>query len=640
MSGAARRVLRYAPTRRLWPAGIALAACVPFLPSLHGQFLYWDDLTNFLMNEGYRGLGWPQLRYMFTTTLLGHWIPLTWLTLGVNYALGGMNPWGYHLGNLLLHAANAVCFYFVARRLLASASRETSPSVVESGPACAGAAFAALIFAVHPLRVESVAWITERRDVLSGLFFLLSILFYLRAAEGGGPIGGRWRTASLLAFAAAFLSKSIVMTLPGVLLLLDLYPLRRMRLGWRALLLEKSPYAAVTAIGAAVTILALRIGASPSAWSQLEGSARIGIVAYALWFFPSRWIWPVGLSPLYELPSRVDLWQGRFLGPLLALVAVTACLVLLRRRAPWALAAWVYSALVLLPVSGIVPAGFQLAHDRYSYLSGLGFALMAGGALWALLRAAAAGRLGPPTAALALAIAGLLVLGLGTASWAQTRIWRDSDSLWERAVALDADCVVCANNLAAAIVRRPELSPAMIDRAEALVRHAIELRADHFTSYDTLGVILTHRGLTAQAEEAFRQALRLAPNQVGPAANLGALLARQGRYAEALPLLRKAMATQPAFAGLQRNLGYALRNHGIELARQGRLDEAVPLLTEASQILTQDPDTHRNLGQALVERGRGAEAVPVLERALTLDGGSEATRFLLAQARLQAAPAR
>ncbi len=603
-------------TRRLWPAGIALAACVPFLPSLQGQFLYWDDVTNFLMNEGYRGLGWPHLRYMFTTTLLGHWIPLTWLTLGVNYALGGMNPWGYHLGNLLLHAANAVCFYFVARRLLASASRETSPRIVESGPACAGAAFAALIFAVHPLRVESVAWITERRDVLSGLFFLLSILFYLRAAEGGGLIGGRWRTASLLAFAAAFLSKSIVMTLPGVLLLLDLYPLRRTHLGWRALLVEKWPYAAITAVGAAVTILALRVGASPSAWSQSGAGARVGIVSYAFWFFPSR------------------------LGPLLALVAVTACLVLLRRRAPWALAAWVYSAFVLLPVSGIVPAGFQLAHDRYSYLSGLGFALMAGGALWALLRAAAAGRLGPPTAALALAIAGLLVLSLGAASWAQTRIWRDSDSLWERAVALDADCVVCSNNLAAAIVRRRELSPAMIDRAEALVRHAIELRADHFTSYDTLGVILTHRGLTGQAEEAFRQALRLAPNQVGPAANLGALLARQGRYAEALPLLRKAVATQPAFAGLQRNLSYALRNHGIELARQGRLDEAVPLLTEASQILTQDPDTHRNLGQALVERGRGAEAVPVLERALALDGGSEATRFLLTQARLQAAPAR
>src|SRR3984893_9728570 len=385
MSGEARRVLRC--TRLLWPAGIALAAGLPFLPSLQGQFLYWDDVTNFLMNDGYRGLGWPQLRYMFTTTLLGHWIPLTWLTLGINYTLGGMNPWGYHLGNLLLHSANAVCLYFIARRLLASAAGKTPARVIESMPARAGAAFAALIFAVHPLRVESVAWITERRDVLSGHFFLLSILFYLRATDGGGSINGHWRTASLLAFAAAFLSKSIVMTLPGVLLLLDVYPLRRLRLGWRALLLEKWPYAAITLVGPVVAMLALRIGASASAWSQTGIGARVGVVAYAFWFYPSRWVWPLGLSPLYELPLRVDLSQARFLGPLLALVAVTACIVLLRRRAPWALAAWVYSSLVLLPVSGIVHAGFQLAHDRYSYLSGLGFAVVAGGALRALLRA-------------------------------------------------------------------------------------------------------------------------------------------------------------------------------------------------------------------------------------------------------------
>jgi len=620
-------------SRLLWPAGIALAAFLPFLPSLYGQFLYWDDVTNFLMNEGYRGLGWPQLRYMMTTTLLGHWIPLTWLSLAINYALGGMNPWGYHLGNLLLHSANAVCLYFIAQRLLARAVDDTRARVIETWPVRVGSAFAALVFAVHPLRVESVAWITERRDVLSGLFFLLSILFYLRATDGGG---GRWRAASLLAFAAAFLSKSIVMTLPAVLLLLDVYPLRRLRLGWRALLLEKWPYAVITGAGAVAAMLALQIGASASAWGQTGLGARVGIVAYAFWFYPSRWLWPAGLSPLYELPPRVDLSQGRFLGPLLALLGVTVCLVLLRRRAPWALAAWLYSALVLLPVSGIVHAGFQLAHDRYSYLSGLGFAVIAGGALSTLLRAAQAGRLGRLPAALALAVAPLAVLGLGTASWVQTRIWRDSDSLWERAVALDPDCVVCANNLAAALLRRRD-SSGMIHRAEALVRHAIELRADHFTSYDTLGVILTNRDRTAEAEEAFRHALSLAPNKAGPAANLGALLARQGRYLEALPWLRKAAAAQPALPGLRSNLGYALRNHGIELARQGRLDEAVALLTDASQILTEDPDTHRNLGQALLELGRGAEAVHVLERALAVDGGSEVTRFLLSQARLQTA---
>src|SRR5205807_187055 len=235
-----------------------------FLPALQNQFVSWDDAENFLDNPHYRGLGWSQLHWMWTTHQ-GHYIPLTWMTLGLDYLLWGMNPVGYHLTSLLLHAANAVVFFFLVRRLLTLAL----PSPSERGHALAvSAAFAALVFAVHPLRVESVAWITERRDVLSGLFFLLSIFFYLRATDDGGFIRGRWRTASLLAFAGAFLSKSIVMTLPGVLLLLDVYPLRRLRLGWRALLLEKWPYAAITAAGAVVAMLALRIGASASAWSQ------------------------------------------------------------------------------------------------------------------------------------------------------------------------------------------------------------------------------------------------------------------------------------------------------------------------------------------------------------------------------------
>src|SRR5213595_2411533 len=174
---------------------------------------------------------------------MGHYIPLTWLTFGLDYVLWGMTPLGYHLTSLIIFAANAAVLYLVALHLLAKAA------ALAGVPLRVAAVAATLFFALHPLRAESVAWITERRDVLSGLFFLLSILFYLRATDGGGFIRGRWRTASLLAFAGAFLSKSIVMTLPGVLLLLDVYPLRRLRLGWRALLLEKWPYAAITAAG-------------------------------------------------------------------------------------------------------------------------------------------------------------------------------------------------------------------------------------------------------------------------------------------------------------------------------------------------------------------------------------------------------
>ena len=172
--------------------GIVILTVVAFLPSLDGQFLNWDDEKNLVTNEGYRGLGWSNLRWMFTTTLMGHWIPLTWLTLAVNYVVGGMAPWGYHAGNLVLHAANAVVFYAIARRLLA-AGAGMDPTQDPSGSSSVvgwGAATAAAVFAVHPLRVESVAWVTERRDVLSGLFFLAFERTVAGKADGGGQC--RW----------------------------------------------------------------------------------------------------------------------------------------------------------------------------------------------------------------------------------------------------------------------------------------------------------------------------------------------------------------------------------------------------------------------------------------------------------------
>src|SRR6059058_1354082 len=219
-----------APGWVLWlvPVLIALVTVAAFLPALQNQFVSWDDAENFLDNPHYRGLGWSQLHWMWTTHL-GHYIPLTWMTLGLDYLLWGMNPVGYHLTSLLLHAANAVVFFFVVRRLLARAL----PSPSEHGYALAvSSGVAALVFAIHPLRVESVAWATERRDVLSGLFYLLTILMYLRAREREER-GRGWYWLSVAAFVGALLSKSMVVNLPVVLLILDVYPLRRLGGGRR-----------------------------------------------------------------------------------------------------------------------------------------------------------------------------------------------------------------------------------------------------------------------------------------------------------------------------------------------------------------------------------------------------------------------
>src|SRR5436190_5905932 len=244
--------------RWLAPLLVVLFTLAAFLPTLQNQFVNWDDHENFLENPHYRGLGWTHLRWMWTTHL-GHYIPLTWMTLGLDYLLWGMNPVGYHLMSLLLHAANAVVFFFVVRRILTRAL----PSLSERGHALAvSAGVAALVFAIHPLRVESVVWVTERRDVLSGLFYLVTILVYLRACEGEAR-GRRWYSLAVATFVLALLSKSMVVNLPIVLLILDVYPLRRLggAISWwsepaRRVYVEKIPFVLLAAAASAIAVMA------------------------------------------------------------------------------------------------------------------------------------------------------------------------------------------------------------------------------------------------------------------------------------------------------------------------------------------------------------------------------------------------
>src|SRR5881296_3101655 len=302
--------------RWLAPLLVALLTLTAFLPTLQNQFVAWDDDKNFLKNPHYRGLGWSHLRWMWTTFNLGHYIPLTWMTLGLDYVLWGMNPVGYHLTSLLLHAANAVVFFFIARRLLTLAL----PSPSERGHALAVAAgFAALVFAIHPLRVESVAWVTERRDVLSGLFYLSAIVIYLWACEGGAR-GRGWYWLSVAAFVFALLSKSMVVNLPVVLLILDAYPLQRLggSLGWwsepaRRIYVEKIPFVLLAAAASAIAVMAQSSVHAAISLAQLSVAGRLAISTYGLSFYLWKMVAPVNLSPLYELPSTVNPWAPPFI---------------------------------------------------------------------------------------------------------------------------------------------------------------------------------------------------------------------------------------------------------------------------------------------------------------------------------------
>ncbi len=585
--------------RWLAPLLVALFTLAAFLPALQNQFVNWDDKDNFLDNPHYRGLGWTHLRWMWTTHL-GHYIPLTWMTLGLDYLLWGMNPVGYHLTNLLLHAANAVVFFFVVRRLLARAL----PSPSEHGYALAvSSGVAALVFAIHPLRVESVAWVTERRDVLSGLFYLVAILLYLRACERGAR-GRGWYWLSVAVFGCALLSKSMVVNLPVVLLILDVYPLRRLggAVGWwsepaRRVYVEKIPFVLLAAAASAVALMAQLSHNTMVSVVQLSALGRLALSVYGLSFYLWKTVAPVNLSPLYELPPTVNPWAPPFLLSYGLVVAITALVLALRRPLPGLLAAWVAYVVVLLPVLGIFQSGPQIAADRYTYLASLGWAILVSAGVLSHWRR---------RPFLFTGLAACVLFGLGILTWNQVQVWRDSEKLWTHALATYPKSSIAENNLGNVRADQSKLAEAIEH-----YRQALDINPEHASAHYNLGNVLAQQGKLAEASEHHRQALRLKPDYADAHNNLGNVLAQQGMLAEASEQYQRALQIRPDDADAHNNLGNAL-------AQQGKLSEAVDHYRQALKIKPDFAKAASNLGSALAQQGKLSEAVEHYRRALKI----------------------
>ncbi len=598
----------------LIPSVIALLTFTAFLPALHNEFVNWDDPRNFLDNPHYRGLGWTHLRWMWTTHL-GHYIPLTWMTLGLDYLLWGLNPLGYHLTSLLLHAANGVVFFFVARRILIRAL----PSLSEHGHALAvSAGFAALVFAIHPLRVESVAWVTERRDVLSGLFYLSAILVYLRVCEREERGRGQyWAAAGL--FACALLSKSMAVNLPVVLLILDVYPLRRLGggKGWwsepaRRVYVEKIPFVLLAAAASAIAVMAQSSIHAALSLTQLSVPGRLAVSAYGLSFYLWKMVVPVNLSPLYELPPTVNPWAMPFLLSYGVVLALTAIVLVLRRRVPGLPEAWVAYVAVLVPVLGIVQSGPQIAADRYTYLAGLGWAILAGAGLlsyWQAWRF--------PLTGLAVCV----LVGLGVLTWNQVHVWHDSEKLWSHAAAIDPRSPIGQYNFGLTLAGQGKL-------AEALEHYqtAVRIKPDYADAQNNAGAVLAQQGKLAEAVEQYEGVLKIKPDYADAHNNVGAALARQGKLAEAIERYERAVQIKPDHA-------HAHYNWGVALARQGRLAEALEHYQTALRIKPDHADAHNNLGAALAQQGKQAEAIEHYEKALKIKPDHADAQSNLANAR-------
>ena len=529
---------------------------------------------------------------MWTTFHLGHYVPLSWMTLGLDYVVWGMNPLGYHLTSVIFHAANAALVFILAKRLF----RTAAPEPTIRGSIAAAAMFAALLFAVHPLRVESVVWVTERRDVLSLFFCLLSVLAYFRSCDGPRRAGWYWTAVAL--FVAGLLSKATVMTLPAVLFLLNFYPLKR--LGWtngwwtasaRRIYLELVPFGAAAAASMALSIIALK------PLEQLSPAGKLAASAYSLSFYIWKSIAPVSLSPLYEMPQRVDPANAVFVLCYAVAVVLSVGAWLARRRWPGPATGWFIFVIISLPMLGIVQNGPQIAADRYTYHAAPALALLGGGGLFLVAAIPAVLQRG---------LASVVVVVLAALTWNQSGVWRDSETLWSHALAIDPRSGVAHSAFASVLFQQDRLDEAVVHS-----RRAVELAPNYAQARNDLGVAFARQGRFAEAVEEYKRALALDPRYDEAQNNWGVVAVQQGDLADAIAHYRQAIALNPDYADAHVNWGNAL-------VRLGLPNEAISHYSDAVRIRPDHAAAQLNWGVALARQGKFAEAIEHFREALAV----------------------
>jgi Tfp pilus assembly protein PilF len=642
--------------RLVLPVVVAVGAFLPFLPALEAGFVNWDDDKVILGNVHIRGLTSANVDWMFTETKMGHYHPLTWLSYAVDFAISqarypelgeaaqaryntGFDPRIVHFNNMLIHAACAVMVYFFALLLL----RVVLPRRTEGRDVGApvAAAIAALLFAVHPLRVESVAWVTERRDVLSGVFFVGCLACYLRYAVERQRMGVKigWYAAAVVALLLSLFSKAWGITVPAVLAVMDVYPLRRIggRSGWFS---EKAVKAYLDKIPFAILAIIFAVQAKAAQGSQLDTlkslkewgiGDRIAQAIYGLFFYSYKTVVPTNLTPLVPLPVHNNPWAARYVVAGAVVLVIAVAVVLLWKRWPAGLALAVCYVAVLSPVLGVAQSGPQLVADKYSYLGCLVWPVLAGGALlwlWRRRREAGWARVAAPAAG---GVAVVVCVVLAVMTWGQTRVWHDSWALWNHAVKVDPQCVLCRtnlgmlereaghvdeairqyqaayeidpsdpvllNNLAVALRQDPK----RLDQAIEILRKAVRLSPKFADLHYSLAKALEESGAVDEAEEEFLQAIRWKSGVPKFHRGLGELYYSQRRYGDAAKQYRRALKYDRALDPRSRGVINDLDRLARIAWQQGRQDDAIRFFREILEI---DPDNGPALrGIARLEGG-------------------------------------
>jgi len=496
------------------------------------DFVLYDDPDYVTQNPVVqRGVTAASMVWALTAMHASNWHPLTWVSHMLDFQLFGFNAGGHHLTSVLLHILNTLALFVLFRRLTA----EPWPS-----------AFVAALFAVHPLHVESVAWVAERKDVLSTLFFLLATLAYVGYVRKGGA--GRYAGVAVL-FALGLMAKPMVVTLPLVLLLLDYWPLRRQK-SWAKLVVEKLPLFALSAASSVLTMISQRAGGSMEATDLVPLHFRIvnATISYAR--YVGKIFWPTDLAVLYPHPNLAggtlwDAWQLAAAGSLLVVITVLVVALAGRRRYP--VVGWFFFVITLLPVIGLVQVGQQAIADRYTYVPSIGlFVVVAWGALDGLRLP----RWNPAVkrAVIAIAASAVVVAGVAASS-VQVRHWRNSLALFERALAVTAPTPIMLSNLGVVLAEQRRF-----DEAIDCQRRALEIKPDYARAHNNLGITFQLTGRLDEAIQHYRWAVEINPDSAAAHNNLAAALRTAGRSSEAVEHYRRALEIDPGLDRARQSL--------------------------------------------------------------------------------------
>jgi tetratricopeptide (TPR) repeat protein len=560
--------------------------------TLRHEFVNFDDTTYVLENpQVARGLTTGGIAWAFTHVHGANWHPLTWLSHMLDAQLYGLKPGGHHLTNVLLHIATALVLFLVLRQMTGALWRS---------------AFVTAIFAIHPLRVESVAWVAERKDVLSGLLFMLTIAAYVRYARR--PWSSSRYGLVVLLFALGLMCKPMLVTLPFVLLLLDYWPLNRFAAGSdrrifqipRKLLLEKFPLLALAVASGVATILAQK--SSLQTFAGIPLSMRIGNAFTASAAYLRQMFWPVDLAVLYPFTDRDLALLGT--GSFVLLAGISVGVLALRRRR-YLVTGWFWYLVMLGPVLGILQVGNQARADRYTYLPQIGLYLLL---TWMVADLCAGWR----HRRLFLGVLSILIIGALTfAARTQASYWQNSKSLWTQAIASTSNNAIAHTNLAEAFFQEGRMEEA-IDQAEK----ALQIDPNQAIAHSALGLAFLRKGRVDEAVSHLQRALEITPSSAAHS-NLGVALMQKGRVDEALAHYSRAVDLNPQAIDAQSNMAWVLATWPDARVRDGK--RAVEL-AERADFLTQSQNVRVNvtLAASYAEAGRFADAVKTAQRALAL----------------------